>query len=106
LRAPLALYDSEPITVRDVIKYAANVSGGVHTGAIRESGVGQKRLKSLRDSQSMSLPELAEAFGLVIEERALPGGLGTVLGLGRVIVRGLKPLYDGVCADVEGQHER
>jgi len=106
LQAIIGFHVGRPLTVRDAIKLAANVEGGVHAGAVRKHEEGQQTMRDLRaflesDIHRMALNELTTAFGVKFDERELPGGPSTLRGIGRVIVRGLKPLFDEVRSDVE-----
>lgn len=101
LKAIVALEGGEPITVRDMIKHAANVDGGVHAGVVRASEAGQQRLEQLRSSLLFygGIEELARAFGLTADQASLPGGPATLRAVGRVLVRGLDPLVREVKRD-------
>lgn len=97
LAAPVAVHQGEVVTARDVIKLGANVDGGVHAGKLRPDELGQARLDTVRDR----LVHASSALGpeVRIAPRDLPGGTQTLKGVGRVIVRALKPLYVEIAAE-------
>ncbi|MEV6695524.1 hypothetical protein AB0M35_29090 [Micromonospora sp. NPDC051196] len=69
------------ITVRDVIHQLANIEGAVHAGKARE-----QRQIAFRE---------AEKF---YSHGHLPGAISQVRTIGRIVVRGLRPLHDAVVA--------
>ncbi|GAA2370743.1 hypothetical protein Cme02nite_45150 [Catellatospora methionotrophica] len=81
LARPLMLFQNEMITVRDVIDQLANVEGAVHRSTAREG-----REKML------------QAAGQFYSRNGLSGVVSQVRLIGRITVRGLKPLHDAVIA--------
>ena len=72
----------EELSVKDVIKYAANVLGGVHAGKVKKG-----------ESKEEALEKLTGLFG------NLPTALMQLRAIAHVVLDGLEPLY--VAAKVE-----
>ena len=66
----------ETLTVKDVIKYVANVMGGVHPGNPKEN-----------DAKEQAFSEIASLYG------GLPAAIKQLQSINRVILEGLEPLY-------------
>jgi hypothetical protein len=72
-------HDGADFTVAEVIKYLANVAGGVHSG-------------DRVDEKERTLAAVREHFRF----HDLSVVLGSLLAVGRVVIKGLKPLRDTV----------
>ncbi|HTQ89399.1 MAG TPA: hypothetical protein VMK84_07880, partial [Streptosporangiaceae bacterium] len=72
-------FSGSRITVRDVIDQLANIEGGVHSG-------------SPKDDRQRALQAAAQFYS----RAGLPGAVSQTRLIGRIIVRGLRPLHDAV----------
>lgn len=72
-------FSGSRITVRDVIDQLANIEGGVHSGSPK--GDRQRALQAAAQFYSRA---------------GLPGAVSQTRLIGRIIVRGLRPLHDAV----------
>jgi hypothetical protein len=76
---PVAYFQNHPIKVRDVIRYAAHVAGGIH-----------------HDPQPQPeyrvLHALSQSYGI----GGLPLGVRQLKAIGRVGIRGMRPLIEDV----------
>jgi hypothetical protein len=72
-------FSGSRITVRDVIDQLANIEGGVHSG-------------SPKDDRQRALQAAAQFYS----RAGLPGAVNQTRLIGRITVRGLRPLYDAV----------
>ena len=77
------LYRGSEITVKDLIRYVANIAGGVHVG----------RPKSTAEAAAQTLAEEMKVGGH-------PAGSRTLLAVGRVVTKGLDPLRQRVENDL------
>jgi hypothetical protein len=71
-----------PVTVRDLIDQLAHIEGAVHNQQPRERR-----------------EELLKAVAQQIYIRGLPAGVSQIRSIGRVVIRGLRPLRDAVEAE-------
>jgi hypothetical protein len=76
------VYRGQELTVRDLIDYVAHVAGGVH-------------FKAPKSDQQAA----AHALATQIAVGGYPAGTRTLLAVGRVVVRGLEPLEERLCAE-------
>jgi hypothetical protein len=89
LAFPVARIGAQHVSVRDIIRFLANVRGGVHLGA--------------PDPDQVVLTELEQNFSLLVadahgnEEKVVPTTL-TIRGIAKVALDGLRPLYESIFA--------
>lgn len=92
LGRPVATARGKDVSARELIKYAANVAGGVHKG-------------SPRSDKERAIEELAEKLlhrrlvRRADDEEYISSLLTTVRALGRVIRRGLRPVEEEIRAE-------
>lgn len=86
LAAPAAYFKGRLASVRDVIRYGANVAGGVHHSSA----------KTDQDQALLGFGRLMDAFGLPADVRSL-------VGIGYVVADGLEPLRDAVMRGAAGK---
>ena len=90
-RMPVIQCFGQLITVHNVIDYLANVAGGVHMGEPENEQQEALRIIGGRFSVSTGLPQAQQqSWGLV----SATGH--TLLAVGRVVDRGLKPLREAI----------
>jgi hypothetical protein len=79
---PILKTGKEIVTVRDIIKFEANVKGGVH---VRNPG----------DSKEKSLDN--QLFRVVEKEgKEMRGSLRQLVTIGKIVLDALTPLYDAI----------
>lgn len=81
-------FQGHELTVKDVVLHAANVGGAVHAGRPR-------------DEKQRALSALAEQM----HWGGYSTGVGILLAIGRVVLRGLRPLRERVALDVGRREE-
>ena len=82
LAQPVLLQAGVTYSIADIIKFEANVMGGVHASPPRE-----EKHKALA------------AVGNMFHVQGLPGSLAQLQAIGRVVLRALKPLRDQISAE-------